>query len=310
MALAVLFSKCGELHFFDQNSLSIAFSTLQLEKHPGAEHGIKRSEVPVGSGAADKAFASLYDGFTIEQWAAYGKKKAKIATTVSKDNGALKAKIDAMETNTGGGLPSACDVLTSSRVDPVSKNDPWARSAQELNYHMVKEVAARNTDDDLDVLSNCRPQQVGLGVLLEEVKSQQMEWDDAPDDGDESPFTSFHADSEAAQQGSARNLGGEKSNVKHLKGDWRSLHSGDFQKLYTRFPGNPFKVAPHEYIQNRWPSCTSLLNAASHWQRYGYSATLPDYMYHSAESSGCYDELQDLRIVFRDAGQAKTKGWI
>ena len=65
-----------------------------VKKPPAAEHGIKtKNAVSEEFGDAGKAFALLYDGFTIEQWVAYGKKKGKIATTVSKENGMLKRHI-------------------------------------------------------------------------------------------------------------------------------------------------------------------------------------------------------------------------
>ena len=102
---------------------------------------------------------------------------------------------------------------------------------------------------------------------------------------------------------------GDGVSESNVKGDWRRLPDSGFCAIYDRFPNNPFAMLPQEYIQKRWPSSRALLNAARHWIRYGYSATLPADVYTAVDMEGLGEELEELRTVFNDSWAAKTKGW-
>ena len=158
MALAILHSKCGELHFFDRSSLFSALSTLQLDMQPAVEHGIKTEEASEGLGAAGKAFASLYDGFTIEQWAAYGKKKAKIATAVSKENGQLKQQFASI---LAGGSKDQHNG-SGRNVDYVFESDPWGSPHSKKVKHNISGASTHGVV--YDAWSSWKPTDSGQSV--------------------------------------------------------------------------------------------------------------------------------------------------
>ena len=113
--------KCGDWPFYDYNALQIAVSLL-----PGARDtsiaAFPTSEVTVES------IPGLLNGFSIEAWAAYGKLKAKDATTVCKESGRLKMRLKSMYQSTAGGiisLPQAEHDMGSREVDVVFQNYPW-----------------------------------------------------------------------------------------------------------------------------------------------------------------------------------------
>ena len=102
--LAVLHSGCGDLHIFDGDSL--AKLVMSLPRHS------LDSGTPAKETTSFDSQALLHDGFTIEQWTSYGRQKAKIASTVCKENGLLKRRL-------------AEKLGVKNDTDMLFENDPW-----------------------------------------------------------------------------------------------------------------------------------------------------------------------------------------
>ena len=181
----------------------------------------------------------------------------------------------------------------------MQQKDPWAN----CDVHNSTTVGKSAEDG----WATWQPQRLQSGTAqalkLQRIPPRQRTGV-SPDMGDET-YTSFV---EQPSGSHTKRLGGGESAV-NMKGDWRSLPCENYQGLYVIFPGNPFKMLPHEYVQKRWPSNRVLIDAARHWRRYGYSATLPNDIYLSADTCGCKSELDSVRAVFKDAWQANAKEW-
>ena len=102
--LAVLHSGCGDLHIFDGDAL--AKLAKSLPSHSMEIGSMAKEPSPFVS------LPNLHDGFTIEQWASYGRQKAKIASTICKENGLLKRRL-------------AEKMRAEDNVDMLFQNDPW-----------------------------------------------------------------------------------------------------------------------------------------------------------------------------------------
>jgi len=89
--MAVLDSVAGQLHIYDTKAFDSLIDSLFIR--PTSSHAKPRE---------------LFDSFTKEQWVAYGRNKASIASRVCKENGKLKAMLH----KTVG-------------TDPLVENDPW-----------------------------------------------------------------------------------------------------------------------------------------------------------------------------------------
>ena len=82
----------------------------------------------IGDSRSAVVFPRLQEGFPIEAWVAYGKLKAKVATTVCKENGRLKTRLRSLSqaTNLAPQDPSRDKhCVDSRREDPLSLNDHW-----------------------------------------------------------------------------------------------------------------------------------------------------------------------------------------
>jgi hypothetical protein len=120
MCLAILKSRCGEWHFFDHAALQVAttsFALLCVNPSDTTETVDKSVRV-----AQDRA--ELLEGFSIEQWASYAKRKSHIASAICKENGKLKARFSAQGCDVvvpSAGIPRA----THDNHDAIFENDPW-----------------------------------------------------------------------------------------------------------------------------------------------------------------------------------------
>ena len=112
-SLAVFSSPLGQLTIHDLNALQTMVNALMGAARQ--THASAHLEVP----------GLLLEGFSIEQWAVYGRRKAAIASQVCRENGKLKAALTA----------SRCGIVDAGRqeatedllhLDPVMENDPWA----------------------------------------------------------------------------------------------------------------------------------------------------------------------------------------
>lgn len=67
---------------------------------------------------------TLLEGFTLERWAAYGRRKSSIASRICKENARLKAAIG----HPPDALSPTCDRVADKSpivIDPLMMNDPW-----------------------------------------------------------------------------------------------------------------------------------------------------------------------------------------
>jgi hypothetical protein len=107
--VAVLVSPAGHLYFYEAAAITTVINSLSLTCSPAAP--------------------KLLDGFTLEQWAAFGKRKSAIASRVCKENGALKAKLASSGGDSDDGEPSirrlGTETSNMAPVDPLQANDPW-----------------------------------------------------------------------------------------------------------------------------------------------------------------------------------------
>ena len=130
---AMLSTKCGDLFVFDLEALAAVMATISVNQTflPSlAQQGPSATcsppdQVPVGK--------DVVDGFTIQQWAEYAKLKARIASTMCKENGRLKQQ-SASVMNKGNidvkPLAAVNDKGTDNiGNDSVYQSDPWRRSA-------------------------------------------------------------------------------------------------------------------------------------------------------------------------------------
>ena len=108
---AVLQTQCGNLVMYDSEALVKVIGALpSCGASPPSGH---YSDAPPAPPPPE-----LLDGFTIAQWAIYGKLKSEIATRVCRENGALKKR-----------LASIAHPVTSNGCgdgrDSIFENDPW-----------------------------------------------------------------------------------------------------------------------------------------------------------------------------------------
>ena len=68
--------------------------------------------------------SELLDGFTIEQWSTYATRKAAIATSICRENGLLKAKLDARQQGPAGDYTSPGSAYGT---DLLFLHDPWRK---------------------------------------------------------------------------------------------------------------------------------------------------------------------------------------
>ena len=117
--IAILHTKCGEMHFYDLTALRVALAAVACSTDNAQTPALPVSAAP-----------SLHEGFTIEQWVKYGKLKAKIASDVCRTNDKLKnrlGRINAVYTSSSG-------------VDELFDNDPWTAAHTGEDSHDVKSV--------------------------------------------------------------------------------------------------------------------------------------------------------------------------
>ena len=122
LCIASLTSRCGEWHFYDYGALQGALAAL-------AETPPDHCQAPTREPPA------LLDGFSIERWAAYAKLKARIASSVCKDNARLKRLAS---TESLGEVKGDC----RHAVDHVFEADPWLAASTALGCDCVSTRSA------------------------------------------------------------------------------------------------------------------------------------------------------------------------
>ena len=93
--LARLDTLRGPLFLFDSSAMKAVLETLPIvtELAGGVPLQSSLGLLPDPAFAVGVGGRLLVDGFTIDQWATYGRRKSEIASRVCKENGALKAKL-------------------------------------------------------------------------------------------------------------------------------------------------------------------------------------------------------------------------
>lgn len=149
--VAMLKSRCGEWHFFDLAALQVAttsFAMLCVELEEPT-HVVDNDAGVASAGHTvhlpQQRRVELLDGFSIEQWASYAKRKARIATTICKENGALKAKLNAR-----GGDP--CNIRGGH--DGVFENDPWSAASSNFGRRTGDSTVSTWNDSGKEAWSN------------------------------------------------------------------------------------------------------------------------------------------------------------
>ena len=94
--VSVLKSNAGDWVFYDNAALQVAITAHVM--YSGnvsipATHQARQEQAMNGPPLSCDAHAKLLEGFTIEQWASYAKRKAHIASAICKENGVLKARL-------------------------------------------------------------------------------------------------------------------------------------------------------------------------------------------------------------------------
>ena len=85
---------CGTLHIFSQDALKVVLE--------------KMAEKPLNDVGGD---AHLFEGYDAEQWAKFAQMKSKIASSICRENGRLKSRLQ----------------------DPMESNDPWSGKGSKLD---------------------------------------------------------------------------------------------------------------------------------------------------------------------------------
>jgi len=127
----------GDWHFFDTDALQTAFSTFGMP--PKVRAGAGADAVGDNTGAeVDVTIAGdrLLDGFTVEQWACYAKRKARSASAVCKGNGLMP--------DAGVRNPNVVKELD----DSLLLNDPWPGKScsGNVNHSVVSRGAGADGD--------------------------------------------------------------------------------------------------------------------------------------------------------------------
>ena len=102
--MAILHSECGALQIFDGDAL--AKLVMSLPRHSMDAGDIMRGPTPSVTPQI------LHDGFTVEQWISYGRRKANIASAICKENGLLKKQL-------------AETLRVTVAADLIFEIDPW-----------------------------------------------------------------------------------------------------------------------------------------------------------------------------------------
>ena len=283
------------------------------------------------------------DGFTLAEWAAFARKKASIASSVAKLNGELKSKLarassrdgwfcndpwaDSAKTRDGelnAQMASSVDTYPERSGDLLNKFDPWAGAT----FHGTK--AKESPTDGADAWSQWIPGAFSekskgkfdvmgksannksvltddfkddcKGLPLSELPHKVTSWNDAMGDVGDDHSVEYHV---APITGDAV----PKDSLNDIKGDWRTIGVDGWRWVHGRFLPHPFTMNCHEYVSKRWPTSRGLKDGASHWQRYGGSATLPDGPHYMIINEGFGEEGRILRALFHDAWSSNAKGW-
>jgi hypothetical protein len=220
--LAVLKGTCGDWHFYDYGAIQVVATAIAVAC--SADQPTQKSF----SGSPDNPdqSAELFEGFSVEQWASYGKRKSHIASAVCKENGRLKAELDALrwrgDSMSDYEAAPTIDRNVPSRLqthaDDVYITDPWREAAQRTGQNIL------SVDRD-----------VGSTISTCDVSSTMAwsKWIGIRDVG-ESAATYTLNETDGAEE---MNEGlSETAGFLQLC-DWRSLPRSSWRKIHSGFAG-------------------------------------------------------------------------
>ena len=126
----------GPLFLFDSSAVQVVLETIPIVSEIAGGVSIQRplGETLITNSAADSAIR--FEGFTIDEWAVYAKKKSSLASRICKQNVELKAKL-------------ASGDICAGQFDSFNTVDPWAGAA----FHCEN----KDPDDCADVWSQWIP---------------------------------------------------------------------------------------------------------------------------------------------------------
>ena len=155
---AVLQTKRGDLVIYDSEAVAKVVAALpEVSQLPDYFSDPPPAPPPL----------ELLDGFTIEQWAKFGKLKAEIASRVCRENGSLKKKLASYshpETRVDLAANDKAGHGGQSCHDVLFEKDPWRRP--------------KNVKIDDDVHSTCFPIELNARSNCNVAASSAPRWSD------------------------------------------------------------------------------------------------------------------------------------
>ena len=207
LPVAALDSPAGHLYFYDVAAIATVIKSL--------------------SSACSPASPALLEGFTMEQWAAFGRRKSAIASRVSKENGALKAKLLSAGRVTDEAEMTArrsrTDANNLSPIDPLQVNDPWfGRSVP------------RDLRDTVNSACSCSPWSAWSPTERSFLADGLTERDDVMSQGALEPCDSFNG-SQTLQADDITPSDDAGDPTFPFHGDWQSLPASAWLCIHSRF---------------------------------------------------------------------------
>ena len=275
-----------------------------------------------------KKDAVSLEGWSLLQWAEWGKKKSKIASHTSHINGELKQSIALLQRR----IDELDAALMFAREGPQVSVDRTAsmQTSSEISAaedHLVRgddatakfgkteseSLAGADVKDPLVAADPWSGKTIGLPLSAPPSAFHDTGGADSGDAWSRYPFrdtslATLNADAGVFVPDGVPTLDAPQGDAQ-CRGDWRCLPTPTWRAMNDRFPNSPYTMEPEKYVEERWPSYGVLLNAARHWRRYGSSATLPTDICNSVDVAGCNTELQDLRGIFAGAWAAGADRW-
>ena len=136
LPIAILSSTSGSMSFFSAEALKVwaemEISLLAPELVKLSFSKFDHAHAPTVSSTSSVTL----EGYTIEQWSRYAKKKNSIASTVAKRNGELNARLAKLTPSLVCSL-SEGGTRCGGSTDPMSLNDPWLGAS----HIFTKEIA-------------------------------------------------------------------------------------------------------------------------------------------------------------------------
>jgi hypothetical protein len=185
--------------------------------------------------------AGRVDGWTAEQWAEWGRKKSKLASTIAGEQGRLRAKVLELENELAALKCSVFSAAEASgvdhglRIDPLSVLDPWSGSTASFSN-------PASSADTVDLWSKWKPHRSdrdGLDLQLSDQRNL--------------PAMNKSSSCVGNLQGSVVGINDHLHNEVErvpcndkgsLRGSWEALPPTGWSRIYARFLRSSTKCKP------------------------------------------------------------------